>query len=78
MIENFTNECSGKRDTGINSSIADFLAERCLGATAVSVMNDCYKYGMLHGCREDCPQLLRKECEIYKDAYDLLSGGEPQ
>ena len=43
------------------------MAELSLGVTALSIMNDCEKYGMVSGCDENCPQLLRGECEIYTD-----------
>lgn len=36
-------------------------------------MSDCYKFGMAWGCREDCPQLERGECEIYSDIEDFLN-----
>lgn len=49
---------------------ANTLAEIVLGTTASSIMNDCEKYGMVSGCDEDCPQLQRGECEIYKDVDD--------
>ena len=48
------------------------LAELGLGVTASSIMTDCEKYGMRYGCGEDCPQLQRGECEIYKDVDDYF------
>ena len=50
---------SGKLEFG------EMMAELSLGLTALSVMNDCEKYGMVSGCDENCPQLERGECEIY-------------
>ena len=41
-------------------------------------MSDCYKLGMTYGCREDCPQLQRKECEIYEDVEDYLNQSEQE
>ena len=35
-------------------------------------MTDCEKFGMTYGCQEDCPQLLRAECEIFKNVEEFL------
>ncbi len=49
------------------------LAEWDLGVTAASIMTDCEKFGMTFGCQEDCPQLERGECEIYKTVEDFIN-----
>jgi hypothetical protein len=38
--------------------------------------SDCFKFGSVSGCREDCPVLQRRECTIYEDADDFLSKTE--
>lgn len=42
-----------------------------LGTTAASIMTDCEKFGMSYGCKPDCPQLERGECEIYSCVEEL-------
>ena len=51
---------------------AGTMAELHLGVTAASIMTDCEKFGMAYGCREDCPQLCRGECEIYASVEEFL------
>ena len=48
-------------------NFANTIVELDLGVTAVSIMTDCEKFGMTYGCQEDCPQLLRGECGIFKN-----------
>lgn len=57
-------------------AFSNTLAELSLGITASSIMTDCEKYGMCYGCNEDCPQLQRGECEIYKDVDDYFQQEE--
>jgi hypothetical protein len=64
------------KETKIN--FAGELAYQGLGVTAYSIMTDCEKFGMTYGCQEDCPQLERGECEIYKnvETYNKEVNGE--
>lgn len=39
-------------------------------------IDDCMAFGMVFGCRKDCPQLMREECEIYASVEDFLEGKE--
>jgi len=48
-------------------NFANTIVELDLSVTAVSIMTDCEKFGMTYGCQEDCPQLLRGECGIFKN-----------
>jgi hypothetical protein len=34
---------------------------------------DCYNYGSVGGCDEECPALNNGECEIYKDVDDYIT-----
>jgi len=43
------------------------ILEHDVGITAVSVMDDCHKYGVINGCDIDCPVLMRGECELKDD-----------
>ncbi len=54
------------------NSFANTITEMDLGITASSIMTDCEKFGMTWGCQEDCPQLERGECEIYKSVEEFL------
>ena len=47
--------------------MSNFILEKTLGITAVSVMDDCFKFGIMNGCDVDCPQLIRGECELMHD-----------
>jgi len=58
-----TNNDGGKR-VSEKLQFANTMAELDLGITAASVMTDCEKYGMVGGCDEDCPVLIRGECEL--------------
>ena len=58
-------------------AFAEFMA-LSLGTTAASIMTDCEKFGMTYGCQEDCPQLQRGECKIYKSVDELLQEQEAQ
>lgn len=53
-------------------SFANTITAWDLGETASSVMTDCEKFGMTYGCKEDCPQLERGECEIYENVEQYL------
>jgi len=53
-------------------NFANTIVELDLGVTAVSIMTDCEKFGMTYGCQEDCPQLLRGECGIFKNVEEFL------
>ena len=33
---------------------------------------DCFNYGSVGGCDEDCPALNNKKCEIYLDVHDFI------
>jgi len=33
---------------------------------------DCFNYGSVGGCDENCPALNNGECEIYKSVDDFL------
>jgi hypothetical protein len=49
------------------SDMMDFANEiacRDLGVMASCVMNDCEKFGMMYGCRIDCPVLQDGKCEL--------------
>ena len=56
-----------------NEDFNSIILERDLGITALSVMNDCEKHGMMVGCTITCPVLIRGECELQdtdnKDLY---------
>lgn len=47
--------------------MSTYILEKTLGVTAVSVMNDCYKFGLMNGCAVECPQLIRGDCELKDD-----------
>tara|TARA_R110001583_G_scaffold109400_2_gene258142 strand:+ start:16097 stop:16285 length:189 start_codon:yes stop_codon:yes gene_type:complete len=47
--------------------MSNFILEKTLGLTAISVMDDCYKFGLMNGCAVDCPQLIRGECELMEN-----------
>ena len=51
----------------MSNSRFDFLHERSVGLTALSVMTDCEKHGMAVGCTIDCPVLMRGACELQDD-----------
>ena len=34
---------------------------------------DCFNYGSVSGCDENCPALNHGECEVYKDVETFLS-----
>lgn len=40
---------------------------------ANKAMDECYSYGIGHGCDLDCPKLLRGECEVTDDV--LIENG---
>ena len=40
---------------------------RSEGVTAYGAMNDCYRYGIVHGCTTECPVLIRGEFELKDD-----------
>lgn len=44
-----------------------------LGSFANLSANECERFGMTWGCREDCPVLSRGECKIYSSAEELLN-----
>ena len=46
-----------------DGSFANTIHERTVGLTALGVMDDCFKFGMMYGCRANCPQYQRGECE---------------
>lgn len=49
-----------------------------LGATLASMdgdnnnHGDCFNYGSIGGCDENCPALNECRCEIYKDVEDFI------
>jgi hypothetical protein len=51
------------------------LTELSLGITASSVTDDCFNYGIVAGCDEDCPTLNAGRCELQetdnKELYEL-------
>tara|TARA_R110000824_G_scaffold139563_1_gene304731 strand:- start:10946 stop:11128 length:183 start_codon:yes stop_codon:yes gene_type:complete len=47
--------------------MSKYILEKTLGITAVSVMDDCFKFGIMNGCSIECPQLIRGECEFKDD-----------
>jgi len=44
--------------------MSNLILEKTFGVTALGVMDDCYKYGLIGGCDVDCPVLRRGECEL--------------
>ena len=50
-----------------------------LGQTSL-MANECERFGMTWGCREDCPALNKGKCEHWKDADEFLEseGGEDE
>ena len=34
-------------------------------------LDDCFRQGMVYGCTESCPQLMRGECDVYQTAETL-------
>jgi len=34
---------------------------------------DCFNYGSVDGCDEDCPALNHGECEIYESVEDYIT-----
>ncbi len=51
---------------------ANEMAIRSLGAMAYTVMTGCERYGMCHGCDEDCPVLQDGKCELYPSVEEFL------
>ena len=47
---------------------------RCLSGMDGDKNNhgDCFNYGSVSGCDEDCPALNEEKCEIYKDVNDYI------
>ena len=40
---------------------------------SVENMPDCERFGIWNGCRKDCPQLERGECELYSSVEEFIS-----
>lgn len=49
-------------DSSRKAAFASTLAD--LDSHTPAGMSDCESYGMTWGCDEDCPVLLRGECEL--------------
>ena len=37
---------------------------------------DCFHYGSFGGCDEQCPVLLRGECEVWEENIELIADNE--
>jgi len=47
-----------------DTAFARTITEVDVGAMGSSALGECGRYGMTYGCNEDCPVLLRGECEL--------------
>jgi hypothetical protein len=54
----------------LRESFAETLYE--LGCDGNHMANECERFGMTWGCREDCPALEKGNCEFWKSVDEYI------
>ena len=61
----------------MDMDFANTIHIKALGATPFSVMSDCYRFGMMSGCKPECPVFIRGGCELQDENERLFQTATP-